>query len=43
MFEKSKTACNGGLKLDTLDVARIDFKFTMMVIFEKNCSIVFYS
>ena len=35
MFEKLKTACNGGLKLDTLDVARIDFKYySMIVIFE---------
>ena len=30
MFGKYKTACNGGLKLDTLDVARIDFKFTVV-------------
>ena len=30
MFEKSKTACNGGLKLDSLNVARIDFKFTIV-------------
>ena len=30
MFGKSKTECNGGLKLDTLDVARIDFKCTVV-------------
>ena len=30
MFAKSKTACSGGLKLDTLDVARIDFKYTVV-------------
>ena len=28
--KKSKTACNGDLKLDTLDVVEIDFKFTIV-------------
>ena len=30
MFGKSKTARNGGLKLDTIDVSRIDIKFTIV-------------